>query len=46
MENAQQILYFKDKNYIFNSELIDANYLEALEDYGFESITDEWAAFR
>ena len=45
MENyITDSLYFKDKKLYYNSELVDyTNYLEALEDYGFESITDEWA---
>jgi len=45
MENyITDSLYFKDKKLYYADELVDyTNYLEALEDYGFESITDEWA---
>ena len=45
MENyITDSLYFKDKKLYYNDEIVDyTNYLEALEDYGFESITDEWA---
>ena len=45
MENyITDSLYFKDKKLYYDDELVDyTNYLEALEDYGFESISDEWA---
>jgi len=45
MENyITDSLYFKDKKLYYNSEIVDyTNYQEALEDYGFEPISDEWA---
>ena len=45
MENyITDSLYFKDKKLYYIDELVDyTNYQEALEDYGFEPITDEWA---
>ena len=44
MENyITDSLYFKDKKLYYIDELVDyTNYQEALEDYGFEPITDEW----
>ena len=42
MENyITDSLYFKDKKLYYIDELVDyTNYQEALEDYGFEPITD------
>ena len=44
MENyITDSLYFKDKKLYYNSELVDyTNYLEALEEYGFEPLSEEW----
>ncbi len=45
MENyITDSLFFRDKKLYYNDELVDyTNYQEALEDYGFEPIPDEWA---
>ena len=45
MENyITDSLYFKDKKLYYIDEIVDyTNYQEALEDYGFEPISDEWA---
>ena len=44
MENyITDSLYFKDKKLYYNDSLVDSeNFTEALEEYGFEPITDEW----